>query len=156
MRKMMTIWMLGIGLQTMPLLAHTGQDAGGDKAAVEAVLASYKSAIETLDAAKMPGLFAPDSAIVENGKLEGSFAHYLAHHLGPELAAFRSFKFTGYAVDVRIEGPVALASESYRFRVEPKTGEAVEREGVTTSVLRRVGESWQIVSMHSSSRKPKP
>ncbi|MBO9695947.1 MAG: nuclear transport factor 2 family protein [Sphingopyxis sp.] len=153
---MMTILVLGAGLQTMPLLAQPGQDPRGDKAAVEAVLARYKTAIETLDGSKMPGLFAPDSEIVENGKLEGSFGDYLAHHLGPELAAFRLFRFSGYAVDVRIEGPVALASERYRFRIEPKSGDAAEREGVTTSVLRRVGESWQIVSMHSSSRKPKP
>ena len=73
----------------------------------------------------------------------------------PELAAFRSFNFSDYKVSVRFEGPVALATESYRFRIEPKTGAVAERLGVATSVLRRVGSSWKIVSMHNSGRKPK-
>ncbi|MDH2135186.1 nuclear transport factor 2 family protein [Sphingobium yanoikuyae] len=147
---------LMLGLQAIPVYAQSGQALAGEDAAVEAVLGKYKSALEGLDGTKMQGLFATDSEVVENGKREGNFASYLEHHLGPELAAFRSFKFTRYAVDIRIEGPLALASESYRFRIEPRTGEALEREGVTTSVLKRAGDGWQIVSMHSSSRKPKP
>lgn len=126
-----------------------------DARAVEAVLTQYKSAIERLDAAGTERLFTPDSQIFETGGSEGTYANYLSHHLAPELAAFRSFKFSDYKVDVRFEGPIALATETYRYRIEPKTGEVSERIGVATSVLRKVGGTWKIVSMHNSGRRPK-
>ena len=126
-----------------------------DTKAVEAVLSEYKAAIEKLDATGTERLFAADSQIFETGGSEGTYATYLAHHLGPELAAFKSFKFSDYKVSVRFEGSVALATESYRYRIEPKTGAVAERLGVATSVLRRVGSSWKIVSMHNSGRTPR-
>jgi ketosteroid isomerase-like protein len=126
-----------------------------DTKAVEAVLSEYKTAIEKLDATGTERLFAADSQIFETGGSEGTYATYLAHHLGPELAAFKSFKFSDYKVSVRFEGSVALATESYRYRIEPKAGAVAERLGVATSVLRRVGSSWKIVSMHNSGRKPR-
>ena len=87
-----------------------------DTKAVEAVLSEYKAAIEKLDATGTERLFAADSQIFETGGSEGTYATYLAHHLGPELAAFRSFNFSDYKVSVRFEGPVALATETYRVR----------------------------------------
>ena len=126
-----------------------------DTKAVEAVLSEYKAAIEKLDATGTERLFAADSQIFETGGSEGTYATYLAHHLGPELAAFKSFKFSDYKVSVRFEGSVALATESYRYRIEPKTGAVAERLGVANSVLRRVGSSWKIVSMHNSGRTPR-
>ncbi|MFT6541246.1 MAG: ketosteroid isomerase-like protein [Maricaulis maris] len=138
-------------------IAVTAQSASraADTKAVEAVLSEYKAAIEKLDATGTERLFAADSQIFETGGSEGTYATYLAHHLGPELAAFKSFKFSNYKVSIRFEGPVALATESYRYRIEPKTGAVAERIGVATSVLTRVGNSWKIVSMHNSGRKPK-
>lgn len=131
------------------------QPAAADRAAVEAVLSSYKSAIERLDATGTERLFAPDAQIFETGGSEGSYANYLAHHLGPELGHFRSFRFHDYRVAVRFEGPVALATETYRYTIEPKTGAPIERLGVATSILRQVAGRWQILSMHNSSRKPR-
>ena len=137
-------------------IAVTAQPACvADTRAVEAVLSQYKAAIEKLDAKGTERFFAADSQIFETGGSEGSYATYLAHHLGPELAAFKSFTFSDYKVSVRFEGPVALATETYRYRIEPKNGAVAERIGVATSVLTRVGNSWKIVSMHNSGRKPK-
>lgn len=127
----------------------------GDAEAVKAVLAQYKGAIERLDATGTEKLFAANSQIFETGGSEGTYANYLAHHLGPELQHFKSFKFSDYKIDVRFEGPVALATETYRYRIEPKEGEPAERLGVATSVLRKVSGSWKILSMHNSARKPK-
>lgn len=124
-------------------------------AAVRAVLAQFKSATERLDATGTEALFTTDSAIFETGGVEGSYSNYLAHHLGPELKAFKSFKFSDYKVDVRLEGPVALATETYSYRLETKTGEIAERRGVATSVLKKIGGQWKILSMHNSARKPK-
>lgn len=126
-----------------------------DEAAVKGILSRYKSAIERLDATGTEALFAPNSAIFETGGVEGTYAQYLGHHLGPELKAFKAFAFSDYKVTVRFEGPVALATETYNYRIETKSGETAERRGVATSVLKKIDGQWTILSMHNSARKPK-
>nr|WP_238395011.1 nuclear transport factor 2 family protein [Pseudoxanthomonas mexicana] len=70
---------------------------------------------------------------------------------------FESFQFSDYVVKVRLEGPIALATETYRYTIRLKDKpEPIERQGVATSVLRKSDGEWRIVSMHSSSRTPKP
>lgn len=126
-----------------------------DETAVRAVLARYKDAIELLDATGTEALFTEDSAVFETGGVEGTYSEYLEHHLGPELAAFRSFGFADYTVAVQVEGDLALATETYNYRIETKSGEIAERKGVTTSVLTRTTDGWKIRIMHNSARKPK-
>lgn len=126
-----------------------------DEAAVKDILSRYKSAIERLDATGTEALFAPDSAIFETGGVEGTYAQYLSHHLGPELKAFKAFAFSDYQVTVRFEGPLALATETYNYRIETRSDEIAERRGVATSVLKKIDGQWKILSMHNSARKPK-
>ena len=142
-------------LAAQPLAAQGRTASARDQAAVRAVLSQYKAAIERLDATGTEALFTTDSSVFETGGVEGSYANYLAKHLGPELIKFKSFKFSDYKVDVRFEGPVALATETYKYRIEPKEGEVAERVGVATSVLKKTGGTWKILSMHGSARKPK-
>ena len=130
------------------------RSSADDANAVKAVLAQYQQAIQRLDLTGTAELFTADSEILESGSVEGTYATYLAHHLTPELGEFRSFAFSDYKVSVRFEGPVALATETYRYRIEPKTGVPAERIGAATSVLRKDGGRWKIVSMHSSARRP--
>ena len=151
--KSILAWVLAALLTAPAAAAAAGRDA--DRRAVEAVLQQYKQAIERLDASGTQRLFAADSQIFETGGSEGNYANYLAHHLGPELDHFRSIKFSDYKVTVRLEGPIALASETYRYRIEPKEGDPVERLGVATSVLKKVGGRWTILSMHNSARHPR-
>lgn len=138
---------------SLPKAAHSA--ATSETAAVRTVLAKYQAAVERLDATGTGVLFTADSTIFESGGVEGSYANYLTHHLGPELAEFKSFRFSNYKVDVRFEGPVALATETYRYRIETKKGEIAERLGVATSALKKVSGHWKIISMHNSARKPK-
>lgn len=152
MRNLIAWILLSIGLSGASAAAAQEPGRNADVTAVTRLLSDYRSAIERLDASGTERLFAEDSQLFESGGVEGTYANYLAHHLGPELGQFRSFRFSDVTVDVRFEGPVALATESYTFRIEPREGEPVERRGVATSVLRRVGASWRIVSMHNSSR----
>ena len=143
---------------SLALSAHVvqaGEAEHDDAAAVKEVLSAYKAAIEKLDAAGTQKLFAPNSQIFETGKAEGTYSTYLAHHLGPELGHFTSFRFADYNVAVQVEGPVAFATETYRYRIEPKSGEPAERLGVATSVLKKMNGEWKILSMHNSARKPK-
>ncbi len=132
------------------LAANTERDA----AAIRQVLRNYEEAVERLDPRGTETLFAPDFQIFESGGSEGNYARYLAHHLTPELGQFKSFKFGDYHVSIRFEGPIALATETYTYRIETKKGETAERGGVATSVLKKVGSRWQIIVMHSSTRKP--
>lgn len=126
-----------------------------DRQGAAAVLASYKSAVERLDIAGVERLFAPDAVIIESGKVEGNFEAYRDHHLGPELKEFKSFTYGDYKVQVRLEGFVAVATETYTYRIVLKSDEVIERAGAATSVLKWDGQSWQIVSTHSSSRRPR-
>ena len=126
-----------------------------DESAVRAVLTHYKSAIERLNGSGTEALFTEDSEVFETGGVEGTYKEYLAHHLGPELAAFRSFAFSDYTVAVRMEGDLALATETYNYRIETKSGEIAMRKGVATSVLIRTADGWKILVMHNSARKPK-
>jgi len=126
-----------------------------DETAVRAVLSYYKSAIERLDATGTERLFTADATIFETGGVEGNYANYLAHHLGPELKAFKSFKFSDYKAALRFEGPLALATETYTYRIVTAKDEVVERRGVATSVLKKIGGRWKILTMHNSARKPK-
>lgn len=142
-------------LVAQPLAAQGTTAVNAEEAAVRSVLTQYKSAIERLDATGTERLFTADSAIFETGGVEGSYANYLAKHLGPELGHLKSFKFSDYRVDVRFEGPVALATESYNYRIETGKGEIAQRRGVASSVLKKVGGEWKILSMHNSARTPK-
>ncbi|HEX2814416.1 MAG TPA: nuclear transport factor 2 family protein [Sphingopyxis sp.] len=126
-----------------------------DYQAATATLAQYKHAIESLDLSGTEALFASDAQIFESGGIEGNFAHYRDHHLAPELKAFKFFVFRDYKVSVRGEGDVAIATETYSYTIVLPSGETVARDGVATSVLKWTRGKWQIISLHSSSRKPK-
>ena len=138
-----------------PPVTKSKSTQSSDAAAVRSVLAQYKSAIERLDATGTEKLFTADSTVFETGGVEGNYANYLAKHLGPELGHFRSFKFSDYKIDVRFEGPLALATETYNYRIEPKTGSVAQRRGVATSVLKKVNGQWKILTMHNSARTPR-
>ena len=121
----------------------------------EATLAAYRDALETLNVTKAGELFARDSQIVESGKVEGTWAEYLSHHLGPELGDFAAFKFDDYKAKVRRLGNHAWSVETYTYRITLKEKrEVVERQAVATSLLRREGGGWKIVHQHVSSRRP--
>lgn len=156
MRKLTAGVLVSLALVASAPAGAQRSDRRADTAAVTEVLGRYRAAVERLDATGTEMLFTRDSQIFENGGVEGSYADYLAHHLGPELREFRAFRFSDVNVDVRFEGPVALATERYSFRIERAAGEPIERRGVTTSVLRRVGRDWRIVVSHNSSRTPRP
>jgi uncharacterized protein (TIGR02246 family) len=148
--------LVGSPAVAQPIQALPAAAQRAEAAAIKAVLAQYKAAIEKLDATNTERLFAKDSTIFETGGVEGTYANYLAHHLGPELHEFRSFRFSDYKVDVHLIGPAAAhAIETYNYRIETKSGEIAQRRGVATSVLKKIGGQWKIVSMHNSARKPR-
>lgn len=133
---------------------HHNTSASSEVEAVEKVLKSYKSALENLDVSDTQKLFSEDADIFENGKYEGSYQDYLDNHIGPELGHFESFTFSDYTVEVQIEGHIAVAFETYNYKIvlggeEKRT---VNRQAVATSVLKKMDGSWKIIQNHGSSR----
>jgi ketosteroid isomerase-like protein len=127
---------------------------GKNEDAAKVVLKQYKDAVEKLDVTRTEKLFTTDSQIFESGGNEGNYAHYLEHHLGPEFKEFKSFKYNDYKVDVTVDGNYAFATETYSYViVVAKDNAEVKRQGVSTSVLKKIKDKWKIMVSHNSSRK---
>ncbi len=131
------------------LYAQTEEDK------VKQVLSAYKDALEKLDVKGTDVLFVSNSQIIESGKVEGTYQDYLAHHIGPELGDFTSFKFENYKVEVTLTGDYAFAVETYNYTIVlKKDNSEIKRKGVASSFLKKESSVWKIVHMHNSSRKP--
>ncbi|HVU18352.1 MAG TPA: nuclear transport factor 2 family protein [Candidatus Didemnitutus sp.] len=147
-----------IALSLAVMLALVGATSGHadeatDLAAVKSVVGLYKQSMEALDASRAKDLFTADSQVFESGGVEGTFAHYLEHHIGPELDEFKEFAFRDYKLEVRLDPPFAITTESYIYRIVLKAdGKVVERQGVATSVLKKINGQWRFIQTHSSSR----
>jgi uncharacterized protein (TIGR02246 family) len=122
--------------------------------AVKEVLKSYKNALEALDVSDTQHLFAENATVFENGKYEGSYQDYLDNHIGPELGHFEEFTFSDYEVQVRMEGDMAVAYETYNYKIVlgGENSRTVERQAVATSVLKKMDGNWKIIQNHGSSR----
>ena len=122
---------------------------------VKETLLKYKDALEKLDVTGTDILFVANSQIIESGKVEGTYQDYLAHHIGPELGDFKSFKFENYKVDVTVTGDYAFAVETYNYTIIlKKDNTEIKRRGVASSFLKKENDTWKTVHMHNSSRKP--
>ena len=125
-----------------------------DTDAVKTVLKQYNTAIEKLNVTGTEKLFISDSKIYESGGNEGSYAHYLEHHLASEMKEFKSFTFSDYKVDVNVSGEYAFSTETYNYTiVVAKDNKVLKRKGIGTSVLRKMNGEWKIMVSHNSSRK---
>ncbi|MFC4233336.1 nuclear transport factor 2 family protein [Parasediminibacterium paludis] len=122
--------------------------------AVKNVLKQYNSAVEKLDVTGTEKWFSADSKMYESGGSEGSYAHYLEHHLAPELKEFKSFTYSNYKVEVQVEGSYAFTTETYNYSIVLlKDNSEVKRKGIATSVLKKIKGEWKIMISHNSSRK---
>ncbi len=144
-----------ISLLAIIFLAVGTLSAQTEEAKVKQVLSSYKEALENLVVKGTDVLFVSNSQIIESGKVEGTYQEYLAHHIGPELGDFSSFKFDNYKVEVTVTGDYAFAVETYNYTIVlKKDNSEIKRRGVASSFLKKENGSWKIVHMHNSSRKP--
>lgn len=123
---------------------------------VKQVLSSYKQKLEKLDTSGVTSLFVSGAKVYEAGKDEGGIQNYLDHHLGPELKAFKSFTFSDYKVDVKVNGDFAYAMETYLYTIVlAKDASEIKSRGVATTVLRKTKDGWKIEMSHSSFRRAK-
>ena len=134
---------------TMPALSQTK-----NVEAIKYVLKQYYNAVEKLDVTGTERLFTVDSKIYESGGSEGNYAHYMEHHLTPELKEFKSFTYSDYKVEVQVDGKYAFATETYNYTIIlAKDNTEVKRKGVATLVLKKVKGEWKVMINHNSSRR---
>ncbi|MEP2774012.1 MAG: nuclear transport factor 2 family protein [Fulvivirga sp.] len=143
---------LGLALTFITVSAFSQSD----EAQVEAAMKAYKSGIESLSTEGLSDLFMEDSQVFESGGSEGSFNHYLDHHLGPELKVFSAFDFNDYNISTIVDLPYAFTTETYVYKIViASSGKVIEKKGVATSVLKKIEGKWLIMKTHSSSRAKK-
>jgi len=149
MKQKLIIFLLSISLSAFSFAQK------GDVEGIKQTLNSYKQKIESLDTNGIAKLFVTNSKVIEQAKDEGTISHYLAHHLGPELKEFKSFKFSNYKVDVKLNGNYAYSTESYLYTIVLKDDKEIKSNGFATSLLQKTKGEWKIVQSHSSFRKAK-
>ncbi len=143
-------------LVMISLFATTKVVAQSEEDQVKSVLRAYKAALENLNVDGTEKYFTSNSEILETGKVEGSYQDYIAHHIGPELEHFKSFKYNDYKVSVIVDGDYAFGTETYVYVIVLKEGEKViQRQGAATSVLHKENGVWKIMKSHNSSRAVK-
>ena len=122
--------------------------------AIKNTLRQFYNAIERLDLTGTERLFTLDAKIYESGVSEGNYRQYIEGHLSPELKAFKSFAYSDYNVDVKVEGSYAFTTETYNYTIVMlRDGTEIKWKGVTTSILQKVKGEWKIMVRHSSSSK---
>lgn len=125
-----------------------------DVETVKSILKKYNDATQKMDLSNTKELFANNSQIFESGGSEGSYEHYLEHHLAPEFEEFKSFTISDYKVETVVEGNFAYAIETYNYTIVLiKDSKEFKRKCVSTSILKKENNVWKIVISHNSSRK---
>lgn len=125
---------------TLAVAAENTEQSIEDQKAVVAVLQGYNDALQALTTQGTFELFTDDAQVYEQGGVEGTYRHYVEHHLGPELAHFERFTFSDYSVDVQFLGYAALATQTYKYTIvtkasSEKPSRTIEKKGLATSVL---------------------
>ncbi|MBT8245314.1 nuclear transport factor 2 family protein [Winogradskyella sp.] len=156
--KLTTILMLFL-FTTGQMFSQNGENTT-DKEVVLKVMKSYKDALQNLTTEGTFELFTKDSEVFESGGIEGSYANYIEHHLGPELSHFKKFEFSDYEIDVQVDAPYAFTTETYIYTIVLKPDDkgnarTIKKKGVATSILKKGDDKWQIIKTHSSSRNIK-
>lgn len=153
MQKRLVIFLC---LSFLVVFSTSIQAQRSEKKEVEQVLKAYKDGIENLSTEGLSELFTKDAQIFESGGIEGTFAHYLEHHLGPELGHFKSFDFSDHKIQTKVDLPYAFTTESYIYTIVLTEGDrTVQRKGVATTILKKIDGKWKIIKTHSSSRNVK-
>ena len=149
MKTIKTIALVTILIATFSLSNAQETKAQTDTEAVIAVMKTYKDAIQNLT-----------SEVFESGGVEGTYAHYIEHHLGPELGEFKSFAFSDYEIDAKVDSPYAFTTETYIYTIVLNPNDkgetrTIRKKGVATSVLKKMDGEWKIIKTHTSSRNTK-
>ena len=136
------------------LAQHDAHHAGGDSAAVAAVVAKYHEALGTGDSTGVLALLHEDAVILESGGVE-TRAEYRSHHLPGDINYARSARSQRGPTHVRIHGDVAWTTATSTTQREVN-GNATTSMMAELMVLVRTPTGWKISAIHWSSRTRRP
>lgn len=142
------------GLIAASLASAAAKAQSHDEHMVVSVVEALAAFSQAKNVAGLDTLYAPDAwvRIVEGSGVNRGWVDYRDHHLVPELAEFRNFRYRYYEIEAQVRGNVAWASFRYELIADTPQGH-VEVEGRGTAVLeRRVGR-WLVVHTHTSGRR---
>ncbi|KQV45417.1 MULTISPECIES: nuclear transport factor 2 family protein [unclassified Duganella] len=97
-------------------------------------------------------LLSPKVRIFESGYTENSRDEYAAHHLDSDIDFLRTTRSHLLRHEERRDGATAIVMRETETTGSYKDAE-VHVFGLETAVLEKVGDGWQIVHLHWSSRK---
>lgn len=118
------------------------------------VLAAFQAALTSGDQAKAAELLAPDITIYESGYVERSRAEYTEYHLPGDIAFAKTSTHKILQRSERREGNLAVIWEETETKALVKNKQ-VRYLGTSTALLQKTGDTWTIMHVHWSSRKPK-
>lgn len=141
-------------------LGYGQNETNIEKEAVINVMKTYKDALQNLSTEGTFDLFTEESEVFESGGVEGTYAHYIEHHLGPELGHFEKFEFSDYEIDAKLDVPYAFTTETYVYTIVIKPDDKGNSRTIKKKVwqpqsLKKIDSQWKITKMHSSSRNVK-
>lgn len=139
----------------LPVLSqHEGHGAGGDSAAVAAVVTKYDEALTRGDSAAALALLTDDAVVLESGGIE-TREEYRAHHLPADINASRARKNVRSPVHVRVRGDIAWTTTTSTSTREVN-GNTVTSSSAELMVLVKTADGWKISAIHWSSRTRRP
>ena len=113
----------------------------------------FHSAIAQSDLAAATSLLAVDVQIFESGFVERSRDEYLARHFEADAKFAKSVTRKVIRRSEQTSGPIAMVLDETQIDGSYE-GRPIKLIGTETAVLRLEGETWRIVHIHWSSRKP--
>jgi len=123
--------------------------AGGDSAAVAAVVDRFQQALAEGDSATVLSLLAPDAVILESGGME-TRDDYRAHHLPADIEFARALRSVAAPMRVVVRGDAAWAVSTSTTQGDFR-GRAINSAGAQLVVLSRESDGWKIRAIHWSS-----
>ncbi len=127
---------------------------GHDSADVAQTVARFHESLEKADTATVRILLAADATIMEAGSVE-TRDHYLAHHMGGDMAFAKAIHAERIPGSVTVAGNVAWTASTSTTRGE-FSGREVNSAGAELMVLTRSGNGWRIRAIHWSSARKSP
>lgn len=123
-----------------------------DTAQVRVVVEALFAAAERADMAALDTMYAGnDLTVIEGAGIDRTWAQYRDHHLGPELRAFRDFRYRPSQIEAHVAGDFAWAIYRYSLKAEYQ-GRELDQVGRGTAILERRGNRWVVRHTQTSSR----
>ncbi len=133
----------------VPMAMHA-QSARGDSLAVVDVVSQFHIALAAGDSTRAVALLSNDVIVLESGASQ-TYAEYLGHHLGADMAAAKNARVERTVTRVMVIGTAAYLVA--RTMSKGTTTNAPGSESAEMMVLSKMPSGWRIRAIHWSSKR---